>query len=434
MKSQMFFQIFDICITCFELGGYFYLSKAEKRKRQSIYTILYFIILLMAVVLMSAIEMPIFPKYGAIILLLSVGGSITFDCSVFKNVLYGIVFVFCVQSSDTLAMQIWKIMNASEDLTYSSINASIISLVIAGKGIFFLFIAVSQKIMQKNVDNKMKLIEIIPVLISGIPFILVLECLNVSVSYIKDSKFGIFSVGSSILILLVFVFDMVFTQYYNAIRKKAMLEEHTINELQLKYDYYKNKKEDEAVIREIYHDLKNYFLIYKDDLISEELRKKLSAYESYYMTGNELLDVIISDKLRKAYNNNIQVECKVDFQEGGFIEALDISTIFGNMLDNAIEACVKLPEDDRFIWINAGKKRQFMLIHVKNTTTNKVMLDNILTDKTNKYLHGYGIPNIKKAVNKYNGECSIVSKDNIFEMTIVIPIKAKEGMEYEKEN
>ena len=141
------------------------------------------------------------------------------------------------------------------------------------------------------------------------------------------------------------------------------------------------------------------------------------------MTGNELLDVIISDKLRKAAGNDIQVECKIDFKDGQFIEALDISTIFGNLLDNAIEACVKMPESERLIWINVGRKRQFILVQVKNTAIYDCQKDiGKMTDKPNRYLHGYGIANIKKAVRKYDGECRVAFNNGIFEVTIIIPI------------
>ncbi len=427
MKSEMFFPLFDLFITCFELGGYFYLIKAEQKNKRHI--ILYFITLIAMVIISSSIALPVLAKYIITILFMTIGGSMTLDCNIFKNLLYGIIYVFSIQCSEVLTTQLWLVINPQQIIRYySNMDISMISLVITSKSVYFLFIAIFQKIMQSNEDSKIKPNEIIPVLISGIPFILVLEYLTISLTFISDNKLIIFSLSSSIFILLIFILNMIFTQHYNDVKKKALREEQTIYELKLKYEYYKRKKEDEELIRELYHDLKNHFLICKDNFVNEELKRKLSSYENYYITGNELLDVIISNKLSEANNCQIQVDCNIDFTEGGFIDALDISTIFGNLLDNAIEACAKLPESEKFIWINAGKKQNLFFIKIKNTTINKdykKIHNSIRTDKSNKYLHGFGISNVKKAVRKYDGECSISYGNGMFEISIIIPMPGK---------
>ena len=113
----------------------------------------------------------------------------------------------------------------------------------------------------------------------------------------------------------------------------------------------------------------------------------------------------------------------IDFKGIDFIEPLDISTIFGNALDNAIEGVEKLSEDKRTILIKAGKINEFLSIVVENNYNPEIKLENKKTTKKDKFLHGYGIQNIENAVKKYNGTCTITKENEKFTLKILIPIK-----------
>ena len=111
----------------------------------------------------------------------------------------------------------------------------------------------------------------------------------------------------------------------------------------------------------------------------------------------------------------------VDFSGIDFMEPLDISTIFGNAIDNAIEASEKLPEDRRLVTVRAERFRDMLLIAVEN---------NILpgtpategTTKRDRFVHGFGIANIQKAAEKYGGQCSFRPKDGMYQLKILLPI------------
>ena len=75
------------------------------------------------------------------------------------------------------------------------------------------------------------------------------------------------------------------------------------------------------------------------------LQNQILEYENYYHTGNDFLDIIIRDKAQRAREMQIDFSPQIYFEDGSFIDPLDISTIFGNALDNAIEACEKLPAE-----------------------------------------------------------------------------------------
>lgn len=89
-------------------------------------------------------------------------------------------------------------------------------------------------------------------------------------------------------------------------------------------------------------------------------------YESYYQTGNETLNVLLRDKARIAREKSIDFSAIVHFEDGKFLEPLDISTIFGNALDNAIEASEKLPPDRRMITVKTSRVGDGLMILVEN--------------------------------------------------------------------
>lgn len=110
----------------------------------------------------------------------------------------------------------------------------------------------------------------------------------------------------------------------------------------------------------------------------------------------------------------IDFNAVISFESGSFLEPLDISTIFGNALDNAIEA-------RRLIAVKAERVRNLLLI----TTTNNVLPGTVArpeTTKTDRFIHGFGLPNIKNAAGKYGGQCIVKSEDGKFTLKIIIPI------------
>ena len=112
--------------------------------------------------------------------------------------------------------------------------------------------------------------------------------------------------------------------------------------------------------------LEGYRYLAKNDII-RNLTRQITDYENYHHTGNEYADIILRDKARLAQRKQIDFHAAVCFEEGGFVEPLDISTILGNALDNAIEACEKLPKDERLITVKAGRIRDLLTISVENT-------------------------------------------------------------------
>ena len=208
-----------------------------------------------------------------------------------------------------------------------------------------------------------------------------------------------------------------------------------IAQLQQQYAYYQDKLKDEERIRSIYHDMKNHLLVLEGSQgtdetrqMVQELRTQIADYENYIHTGNNFLDIIIRDKAEKAREKQIDFSAFIDFGGVHFIELLDISTLFGNGIDNAIEASEKLPEEQRVILVKAGKVREFVSILIENNCVNEGHTDGHTT-KEDKFLHGFGISNMKQAAEKYGGICTTTQENGKFTLKVLLPLSKRKAVE-----
>ena len=114
----------------------------------------------------------------------------------------------------------------------------------------------------------------------------------------------------------------------------------------------------------------------------------------------------------------------VDGKALKFLSEIDIYSLFGNILDNAIEACEKLDESERYIGLKVYKQNSFVIINVINPFSGKIKKENgnIITTKNDKISHGYGLKSIKYVVDKYDGKIDINDRKNIFYLTILFNI------------
>ena len=234
-------------------------------------------------------------------------------------------------------------------------------------------------------------------------------------------------------ISFVIVFLYLKNNYY--LREQEQQDKMQIAQLQQQYAYYQDKLKDEERIRSIYHDMKNHLLVLEGSQgteatrqMAQELRSQIADYENYIHTGNSFLDIIVRDKSEKAREKQIDFSAFVDFRDVDFIDPLDISTLFGNGIDNAIEASMKLPEELRVILVKAGKIQNFVSILIENNCSDEAYAGG-QTTKADKFLHGFGISNMQKAAEKYSGICTTTQANGKFTLKILLPLPAGKAVD-----
>lgn len=232
------------------------------------------------------------------------------------------------------------------------------------------------------------------------------------------------------VLCVFFMVLFLYSKNVSYLREQEQRDKIQIAQLQQQFAYYQDKQRDEERVRAIYHDMKNHLLVLESKQnteetrqMAQELRTQIEDYENYVHTGNEFLDIILKDKAEKAREKQIDFSAMVDFSGVDFIEPLDISTLFGNGIDNAIEACEKLPEEERVILVKAGKVQNFVSILMENNCVEEAPHKGKRTTKSDSLLHGFGLSNMKKAAEKYGGTCTTKREDGRFTLKILIPVQ-----------
>ena len=204
---------------------------------------------------------------------------------------------------------------------------------------------------------------------------------------------------------------------------------------QQKYSELKNIYEQIATQR---HDFKKKLLGLKKlvedgefdalDSFINETETMLKAPIDYIHTNNRMIDYILNSKI--SANSNIKFIVTGTFENVNCLSELDIASILGNMVDNALEA--NNLNDSEIIEIDFFIKNNYQNIICKNPIKQPVLSNNpsLTTTKTDKTIHGYGIKSMKKIVESANGFIEFYEENNMFCVHIALPIeKGTESLE-----
>ena len=115
----------------------------------------------------------------------------------------------------------------------------------------------------------------------------------------------------------------------------------------------------------------------------------------------------------------------LDGKELEFMQPMDISALFGNALDNAIESVKKISDrQKRLIHVSVARQKNFLRIKVENCYEGDLEFENGMpkTTKQDKRYHGYGMKSIRKIVEKYNGSVTVNAEDGWFELRILMVV------------
>lgn len=234
---------------------------------------------------------------------------------------------------------------------------------------------------------------------------------------------------------LVDLSGLVILFAYHILRQEMQVKydlEAMRNILQSQYSQYRKSGESIEMVNRKYHDLKHQIAVLRAEQDSEkrlafldEMESEIRTYEAQNKTGNSVVDTILTGKSMTCQRHEIELTSVVDGKLLNFIHVMDICTILGNALDNAIECAIQIEEKEkRLIHVEVLSKKDFVVLRFENYFEGNIQFENNqpATTKANKEYHGYGIKSIKYTVKKYNGWVTIDTKDNWFKLNVVIPL------------
>ena len=182
------------------------------------------------------------------------------------------------------------------------------------------------------------------------------------------------------------------------------------------------------------HDMKNKLLLIGQLITNGETdkaikmcgacREEIEAAKLLVNSENFLLNAILNSKLAGAKEKHIQTEIVITTTQFDDIEDIDLCSILGNLLDNAIEAVQKEPKEHRIIKILMGQTGGYRSIRIQNTIGASVLKQNpqLRTTKKNKQIHGLGLLSVRRTVEKYGGEFHCYEEDGFFCCVVILEV------------
>lgn len=217
---------------------------------------------------------------------------------------------------------------------------------------------------------------------------------------------------SLLLLMAIMVLAVVLVFKYRDIEKRnEMLKLHE----KLAEEHYLNIMSMVDKNRQLIHDMKNHLAVireYAEEENSEGIKKYLDGMTPIFTsadmrvwTRQRILDLILSQKKQRAEMQGIRFEVQAEAIQELVLQDSEICSVFGNLLDNALEACEKIEDGSRWIWVRIRCQRQMLFIEIANSISEvpHKKKGRFVSTKGNAVEHGYGLKSVERIVDQYEG-------------------------------
>ena len=187
-------------------------------------------------------------------------------------------------------------------------------------------------------------------------------------------------------------------------------------------------KENIDIINIKCHDIKHKLAKFKGRLEEDEIQEIENAimiYDSQVKTQSEALNIVLTEKSLQCKKNGIQLTCIADQSNFDFMSYSDQCSLFGNIIDNAIEAVMKIEDiNRRVVCLNIKSVGKIVSVHIENYFDGKLKFINGLpeTTKSDNRFHGYGMKSVKMIIDKYGGNMVVRTNDGLFMLDMMLPV------------
>lgn len=180
------------------------------------------------------------------------------------------------------------------------------------------------------------------------------------------------------------------------------------------------------------HDYHNHLQVMKADLAAghldelsaylDDLERDLDRVDTYVKSGNLMVDAILNSKLSLAEKNGVAVTCKAVVPESLTVDDVDLCVILGNLLDNALESCEKLPACERWLRVYLAARGSQLYASIQNSAMEDPGFNarNYISEKRGN--HGLGMKRVAAVVEKYEGFLNLANEPGIFAAEVSLPL------------
>ncbi|MGB8455007.1 MAG: GHKL domain-containing protein [Anaerocolumna sp.] len=350
--------------------------------------------------------------------------------SLIKKLFYIICIVICMGACESIGIVILNYLYQSLHITLASEKMlELFNITITQVVVIFISHAVILQIVKKKKINELTHQQYFFAFVYAL-----FSIINIYV--LSDLLMDRISDGETLLVLImiagIVLINTHFLKFLEFASENNRLQYENnlfIQQSKMQYQYYDKLEQQYRESLSILHDVKRHIraieeLYYHKEnetaaQYSKQISYKLDSIRLNEYTDNRMLNIILNDKLRVAEQKKIDFTCKIDDADLSFIDNIDLTTIFANLLDNAIEACQEL-EGERTIAVQVGSFNNLVVINIKNTLKETISDIGVNMKSSKKNHSGIGIPNVIKVISKYNGDFNIQKEGNKFVCSIIL--------------
>ncbi|MFA9378322.1 MAG: ATP-binding protein [Lachnotalea sp.] len=237
-----------------------------------------------------------------------------------------------------------------------------------------------------------------------------------------------YSIGIMLLLSIIILIVQFYVYEISVLQNEQELFNHLLSQRKAQYIH---SRENIDIINQKCHDLKHQILALENASGQErkemiyETKKAVMFYDAVVKTNNEVLNTILTEKTLVCANRNIRLTCMANADHLSVVGVIDLYTILGNALDNAIECMDQLHEEGKkAIAIIINEHGKMLDFSVENYYEKPIRFKAGIpvTSKKDKRNHGIGIQSIRMIAKKYGGDIRISTENQIFSLQIIIPI------------
>lgn len=236
---------------------------------------------------------------------------------------------------------------------------------------------------------------------------------------------GIVILGLGIInIVSLLIYDKLIAQ-----SKKDLELQLKIQQYEIQSKYFDEINNATMKLKSLRHDMSNHLgnikglVMYKEYNKLEEylnnLLSQIDEIDKIIITKYPAVSALLNRKYAQAEKNNINCVMNIGGVDYLTVDTVDLCIILGNLIDNAIEANVKVDENNRYIKLDINNINNYLVIDCVNSTINSENI-NLNTTKDDKDIHGIGLKNINQMVEKYYGNIEIMCIKDYFNVNIML--------------
>ena len=435
--SLAFWSNVSLCLTTiltnlliFRFYAKIYHFKLETKYMVAIFWVVSTILYLLVNRTVSHFNLPTFLNSVYGIIHINIWSVILCEGKLKRRLLHNVVYFLILFLAEYIATMSWTIIeNISLENVLSSDRYIIFSCSL-NLLLMFLLCNIFIYVLSRQELTKIKTTQIILLLLLTVFEIFVVYTYAFKISSYLDGIIAMIMVVGFIAFdfAITYIIEMMADFYEDKMELQLI---RTQSELQLANYIETDKKYQES--QKVIHDIKKHLYTLRklsntDNEKAENYCKLIEEGMDSLVVGfrctNQILSIVMSHKIAVAENENIKVKTDVEDLALDFIDDIDVTAIFANLWDNAIDACRKIADEDRFINVIVGQKSDFVMICFENSYNGIIKKEDSKIKSVKKDHTGWGLSILKTTAEKYGGMFFTEYDDKVFEAKVMIPLNS----------